>query len=112
MPLTGRPLHFPRCWAPQKRSLPPTFGGVMTGGTVVNVAVTLWSALIVTTHAPVPLQSPLQPVKVEPEAGVAVSVTLAGDVYEAEQVPPQLIAAGALVTLPDPAPAFVTVSVW
>jgi hypothetical protein len=40
-----------------------------------NVAVTLRAALIETTHAPVPEQSPLHPENVEPEAGVAVRVT-------------------------------------
>jgi hypothetical protein len=59
----------------------------------------------------VPLQSPLQPVKVEPPVGVAVSVTLVGELNEAEQVPPQLIPDGELVTPPVPLPAFVTVSV-
>ena len=42
---------------------------------MVNVAVAERAALIVTTHTPVPVQSPLQPVKVEPAAGVAVRVT-------------------------------------
>jgi hypothetical protein len=43
----------------------------------VNVAVTPCSELIVTAHVPVPLQPPPdQPLKVEPDAGVAVSVTI------------------------------------
>jgi len=40
-----------------------------------NVAVAEWSALIVSEQVPVPEQSPDQPVKVEPDAAVAVSVT-------------------------------------
>ena len=40
-----------------------------------NVAVTAVAALIVTTQEPVPRHAPLQPENVEPEAGVAVSVT-------------------------------------
>jgi hypothetical protein len=40
-----------------------------------NVAVTEVFALSVTEQAPVPLHAPLQPVKVEPVAGVAVRVT-------------------------------------
>ena len=74
----------------------------------VNVAVTDWSALIVTVHVPVPEQpAPLQPVKVEPAAGVAVSVTTVPSLNDAEQVAPQLIPAGELVTVPEPVPAFV-----
>ena len=43
-----------------------------------NVAVQLLAASIVTlVAAAVPLQAPPQPVKVDPEAGVAVSVTTA-----------------------------------
>ena len=40
-----------------------------------NVAVTLCAAFIVTTQLPKPLQAPLQPLKPQPSAGVAVSVT-------------------------------------
>lgn len=52
--------------------------------------------------AALPLQAPLQPLKLYPEAGEAVSVTEAPDVYEPEQVPPQLMPDGLLVTVPDP----------
>jgi hypothetical protein len=49
----------------------------LAGGTVVNAAVTVVAAFIVTVQGPVPLQPPpLHPVKVEPVAGVAVRVTL------------------------------------
>src|SRR5438105_478457 len=42
----------------------------------VNVAVTAVAAVMVTVHGPVPVHPPpLQPVNVEPVAGVAVSVT-------------------------------------
>ena len=41
----------------------------------VKLAVAVRAALIVTTHAPVPLHAPLQPAKVDPAAGVAVRVT-------------------------------------
>ena len=76
----------------------------------LNVAVTLSAALIVTTHDPVPVQpAPLQPANVEPEPAAAVSVTVDPLLKFALQVAPQLIPAGALVTVPVPLPAFVTV---
>ena len=78
----------------------------------LKVAVTDWSALIVTTHVPVPEQpAPLQPANVEPADGVAVRVTIVPSLNDAAHVAPQLIPAGALVTDPEPDPAFVTVSV-
>jgi len=52
---------------------------------------------------------PLQPEKVLPEDAVAVRVTDVGDVYDAEQVLPQLIPEGLEVTVPFP--DFVTVKV-
>jgi hypothetical protein len=73
----------------------------------LNVAVTVRAALIVTVHIPVPLQSPDQPVNVDPLLGVAVSVTEAPEVKLAEHVPPQLIPLG-LVTVPVPVPLFET----
>src|SRR3989454_6605042 len=77
-----------------------------------KVAVTVVAALRVTVQAPVPEQPPpAQPVKVEPAAAVAVSVTAVPLVKLAEQVTPQLIPAGELVTVPLPAPAGVTVRV-
>src|SRR5438046_1785759 len=77
----------------------------------VKVAVTVVAAETVPTQVPVPEQPPpLQPVKVEPAAGVAVSVTAVPLVKLAEQVAPQLIPAGELVTVPLPVPAWLTVS--
>src|SRR5439155_25284011 len=76
----------------------------------VKVAVTVVAPETVTTHVPVPEHPPpLQPVKVEPAAGVAVSVTAVPLVKLAEQVTPQVIPAGVLVTVPIPVPALVTV---
>jgi len=78
----------------------------------VNVAVTVCAALIVTVHVPVPVQPPpLQPVNVEPAVGVAVNVTAVPLTNGDEHVVPQEMPAGALVTVPDPVPALVTVSV-
>jgi len=77
----------------------------------VKVAVTVVAAETVTTHDPVPEQPPpLQPVKVEPAAGVAVNVTAVPLAKLAEQLAPQLIPAGELVTVPLPVPALLTVS--
>jgi len=78
----------------------------------VKVAVTDWSAFIVTWHVPVPEQPPpLHPAKTEPAAGVAVNVTTVPSLNGDEQVAPQSIPTGELVTVPEPEPAFVTVSV-
>ena len=56
-----------------------------------------------------PVKSPLQPAKVEPVASVAVKVTVVPLAYEAEQVLPQLIPAGLLLTVPLPVPVLFTV---
>src|SRR2546422_8375468 len=53
---------------------------------------------------------PVQPVKVEPAAGVAVSVTAVPLAKLAVHVAPQVMPAGALVTVPLPVPALLTVS--
>ena len=77
----------------------------------MKVAVTLCAAFIVTVQEPVPEHPPpVQPVKVEPPEGVAVSVTLVPLVKVALQVDPQLIPAGLEVTVPVPVPLLVTVS--
>ena len=78
--------------------------------TRVKVAVTDLAASIVRLQDPGPEHAPLQPVKVEPAAGVAVSVTVAPSAKDALQVAPQLIPEGLLVTVPEPLPAFKTAS--
>jgi hypothetical protein len=80
--------------------------GVWTALTV-KVAVQLLFASMVTTPLLQPV--PVQPAKVEPEAGVAVSVTSVPLLNDAEQVLPQLIPAGLLVTVPFPMPLLVVV---
>ena len=77
----------------------------------VKVALTELAAFMVTLQVPVPLQAPPQPVKVEPEAGVAVRLTTVPLAKLAEQVAPQEIPAGELVTVPVPVPVSVTLSV-
>jgi hypothetical protein len=76
----------------------------------LNVAVTEVLALTVTVHEPVPVHAPDQPANEDPDAGVAVRATLVPLLKLAEQVLPQLIPAGLLVTVPWPLPASDTVS--
>lgn len=60
------------------------------------------SAFIVTVQVgAVPLQAPLQPRKVLAGGGVATSVTVVPALNLAEQVPPQSMPAGVLVTVPE-----------
>ena len=73
---------------------------------------TVVAAETVTVQGLVPAQPPpVQPVRVEPAAGVAVSVTAVPLAKLTEQVAPQLIPAGELVTVPLPVPDGVTVRV-
>jgi hypothetical protein len=89
----------------------PLFTIVRPTGESAKVAVTLVAALIETTQEAVPAQPPLQPAKVEPGAAVAVKVTLLPLGKVAEQVAPQLMPAGALPTVPAPAPVLLTLRV-
>jgi hypothetical protein len=57
----------------------------------------------------VPVQAPPQPVNIEPAAGVAVSVTPVPLAYASVQSVPHSMPAGALRTVPLPAPARLTV---
>lgn len=78
---------------------------------MVNRAETVAGAVSDTWQAPAPAHAPLQPANAEPASGVAVSVIGVPPAKLAEQVAPQLIPAGALVTVPEPAPVLATVSV-
>ena len=89
----------------------PDVATVSVNEDCTNVAVTEVAAFIVTVQEPEPVQPPpLQPVNVEPAAGVAVKVTAVPLANAAEQVAPQEMPAGALETVPVPAPALLTVS--
>ena len=77
-----------------------------------KLAMTILAAFIATVQVPLPEHpSPLHPVNVAVADGVAVSVTVAPLVNEAEQVVPHEIPAWVLVTVPVPVPARDTVSV-
>jgi hypothetical protein len=77
----------------------------------LNVAVTVLVALRVTAQVAVPLQAPLQPAKIDPEAGLAVSVIDVPTGTASVQSAPHAMPAGVLVTVPAPVPFFVTDSV-
>lgn len=81
----------------------------LAGGSVKD-APTVVFAFRTTLQVPFPEHAPDQPLNVAPAAGVAVSATLVPDANDAVQVPPQLMPAGLLVTVPFPFPESVTVS--
>src|SRR5687768_16293516 len=74
-----------------------------------KVAVTDLVASMVTMQAPVPVHATLQPVKAEPALCKGVSVTGVPGAKPAVQVAPQVMPAGAEVTVPVPAPLLETV---
>ena len=79
---------------------------------VLKAAVIVMLLLICTVQEPVPVHPPpLQPAKTDPEAGAAVSVTAVPPENDLEQVVPQLMPLGLLVTVPLPVPFLVTWSV-
>jgi hypothetical protein len=89
----------------------PDVATASCAGSSVNVAVTERAVLSETVQvAAVPLQAPLQPVKLEPAAATAVSVTDAPLTKLNWQVAPQSMPAGLLVTAPAPVPLLATVS--
>jgi hypothetical protein len=89
----------------------PDVGG---GGAaeVLNVALTVMLLLIGTLQELVPVQPPpLQPAKTDPEPGTALRVTVVPPEKDREQVVPQLMPIGLLVTVPLPVPFLVISSV-
>jgi hypothetical protein len=76
-----------------------------------KVAVRLLAASTTRAQLPVPVQAPLQPVKAEPEAGVALRAMLIPDAKEALHVLPQSTPFGLEATVPLPVPALVTAAV-
>lgn len=65
-----------------------------------------------TVQAPVPVHAPPQPVKAEPEAGVAARLITDPAGKLAEHVAPQLTPAGELLIAPVPVPAFEVVRLY
>jgi hypothetical protein len=79
--------------------------------TAAKTALTVLVLLILRSQGATPLQVPPdQWLKAEPGAGVAIRVTLVLEKTSVEQVLPQSIPTGELVTVPLPVPPFVIVS--
>jgi hypothetical protein len=87
---------------PTQRRSPPAAAGPS------NVAVTDRTASIVIAHASVPVQAPVHPAKVEPDAARGVSTTAVPAAYDSLQSLPQLMPAGSATTEPIPVPALLT----
>src|SRR5699024_1319742 len=86
----------------------PTFS-VWVTATGVNVAPTLWSALMVTLQAPLPEHAPVQPEKTEPALGSGVRPTLAPSENSPVQSSGHAMPEGTDVT--EPLPVMFTVKV-
>lgn len=81
-------------------------------GAAAKFAVTYLAAVMLTVQVPLVLaQAPPQPVKLLPDAGVAVSVTLVPLLKFALQVVPQEMPEGILLTVPMPVPFLLMVRV-
>ena len=79
-------------------------------GAAEKIAPTVLSLARVRLHSVAPEHAPVHPVKVEPPLGFAVSVTDVPLAKLALHVGPQLMPAGALVTVPVPLPELATTS--
>ena len=79
---------------------------------MLNIAVTLLAASIVTAHVVAVPEQALQPEKVDPVAAVAVKVTETPELNEALQVVPQLMPVRFDVMVPVPVPCLLTVKAY
>src|SRR5262249_45483987 len=100
-PIVNAAGHVPPQLVPAGLPVTVPMPGDETGSWAgpVNGAVTLEDEFTVTVQVPIPAHAPLQPPKVEPAAGVGVSVTEVPELKLALHVLPQLMPAGALVTV-------------
>jgi hypothetical protein len=90
-------------WVYQELQVPPPPPPPPSPTTLlIKAAVAILSASIRTSQAPVPEHAFDHPAKVEPDAGVAVRVTVAPIVTVAVHVEPQSMPEGAEVTVPLP----------
>jgi hypothetical protein len=115
VPLSYRTLHAaPQPTPPEPvLTLPvpaPAVASDSANCLTFQVAVTFRAWLMVTWQLPVPVHDPPQPANTDPVPGVAVSVTTVPVSNGTLQVAPQLSPSGLEVTLPEPVPAFATVS--
>jgi len=91
----------------------PSTPTVRTGnGLSIKLALTIMSALMVTTQLPASEHAPPHPTKVELAFGVAVSVTTVPCAKRGVQGLVQLAPVGMLVTVPIPLPGKLTLRVW
>lgn len=75
---------------------------VSTEPLFLKLAVTLRDTIIVNLHGPEPLHGPLQPEKMVPGSGIAVSVTVELFLYDVLHFLPQSIPLSMEVTVPFP----------
>ena len=85
--------------------------GVVVASEKLAVQV-LFPFILIEVGLPLPEQDPDQPMKVDVELGAARRATVVPEAYAWLQSAPQSMPAGLEVTVPEPAPALVTVRVF
>lgn len=100
----------PSCCPPADATVVLVVGQEPATDADAKAALTLVDALKLTVQAAVPVQAPLQPLKVAPVAGVAVKVTFEPTANGAEPLLVQLMPEGVEVTVPEPVTATLSVA--